>query len=759
MKLSVFTNVHDSSPRLLTLEWDGIVQVLSQPVYTPCAPCPRGNKCSHKEGELFSPVEYKQGTSRGAKNVTRAYFLVYDLDHMTGAQLQSIGSHLEGIQSFTYSTHSDAPDLDDRCFRLLVNICRPLTPLEWSQVYFRFAKKIGISDFGGRKDISGMFYTPSTPQGSEFFTAEEKGDPLSVEEFLAVTPNTTNTPDESPIDYESFRDRVKSLANKKFEIGSDEQCALGQLYTDALAGLPLRKDGSRESALKSITLSLLSTFGAKYKDTIRYFLRASCVAMGEDSPGKTFVDMLDYKLDRDEELGESNYQEKLQRQETKTREAIAILPASKVEYPSTGDEVLDAFNRSFFLGWNAQKNQLNYYKETEDEVIPINKESIVTETRPIRKRISEDKTIPGFQFWEGSTNRRHYDRVHFAPRQTLPPNEYNLFKGYGLEPKEIDYPLFKEFWRNVICNGDENIYRYMVTWVAQMLQRPYDPPGIALVLQSDIHGTGKGTFVEAIGRLVGKAHFVTESDPAKLLEGFSGHLEKTILINIDESHGSLSRKLHDAMKNLITAPTRQIEHKGMARFTCNNYGHLIITTNNNDAVRLDPSDRRFSCFGVSTSRVGDREYFTKLYEEIRSPAMCGLLKDLLEFDLEKDGVDLRNIPETKARKTMRQTSISEVAVFWQMYLQLTQEKACNLQLQHQEYLMTKPRYAASLAQFTAEIKDLCPSGKESMLSSQAGRKMLFQYDIVKARRDFEIATQTTPEWLEETPSTTSKVMN
>jgi hypothetical protein len=145
--------------------------------------------------------------------------------------------------------------------------------------------------------------------------------------------------------------------------------------------------------------------------------------------------------------------------------------------------------------------------------------------------------------------------------------------------------------------------------------------------------------------------------------------------------------------------------------------------------------------------MGDLEYFRAVYEELESGGIESLMHDLLLYDLDASGIDLRTIPDTHARQIMRAASLSDVSLFWREWLQTAVTSSCYLPGLHVEYLETKPKYAASLPAFVEEIKALCPSGREDLTIGNAGRKVMFDIGTIeRAREEYEETTKIKVRW-------------
>ena len=83
---------------------------------------------------------------------------------------------------------------------------------------------------------------------------------------------------------------------------------------------------------------------------------------------------------------------------------------------------------------------------------------------------------------------------------------YNLWRGFAVEPKPGDCTLYLDHWRDVVCAGDREHYRWALAWMAQAVQRRAEKPGTAIVMRGG-EGVGKGTAAQGFGRLFGQ-HFV-----------------------------------------------------------------------------------------------------------------------------------------------------------------------------------------------------------------------------------------------------------
>ena len=94
-----------------------------------------------------------------------------------------------------------------------------------------------------------------------------------------------------------------------------------------------------------------------------------------------------------------------------------------------------------------------------------------------------------------------------------------------------------------------------------------------------------------------------------------------MFINADEcgSYGG-AFKQSNSFKNKITASKSKMENKGLDAVPVSGYANYLLTTNNDDAVRVETSDRRFVILQVGPELKKPPAFFKKLYASIEEGA-------------------------------------------------------------------------------------------------------------------------------------------
>lgn len=255
-----------------------------------------------------------------------------------------------------------------------------------------------------------------------------------------------------------------------------------------------------------------------------------------------------------------------------------------------------------------------------------------------------------FDIWLEGTDRRNYNTLVFAP-DGCKEFEYNLWKGWPIvaDDNPRGCKLFLKHVKEVICSGNQEIYDYIMTWLADAIQNITSRPGIALVLQG-LQGTGKTIFMDYVLRMYGK-YGLTSTNSEYLFGKHNSHLMNKLMVFADESCWAGNRHHGGVLNNMITSDTLGYEPKGVDLITMDNYLRLAMATNDEWAVPANGAARRFCVVKVSDKRAGDYQYFEDLALEMDNGGPEALLGYLQEYKIK---INLRNVPQTDA---LRQNKI------------------------------------------------------------------------------------------------------
>jgi len=252
------------------------------------------------------------------------------------------------------------------------------------------------------------------------------------------------------------------------------------------------------------------------------------------------------------------------------------------------------------------------------------------------------------EYWLSHPDRAEYKGLVFSPGESV-PGYCNLWHGWGMQPKAGDCSLIDNFIYELICNGDDQLYDYLMDWCAHMVQRPKELPETAIVLRGK-EGIGKDTLVrEILRKIVGTEHYMMMSSMQQVTGRFTGHLASTFLLFCNESVWGGDKSAQGTLKTMITDPVRPIEYKGRDMLMMQSYLRIFFATNEQWAVPRGDNDRRFIVADVSDERKDDKPFWRALYKQINGDGVPAFYDWLLKRKID-DGWHPRQVPDEVRRK-------------------------------------------------------------------------------------------------------------
>lgn len=223
----------------------------------------------------------------------------------------------------------------------------------------------------------------------------------------------------------------------------------------------------------------------------------------------------------------------------------------------------------------------------------------------------EVKPVPLAKVWLNDRDRARHSRVIFDPAGEDPDQDaYNLWTGFVTPNEPTECEDYLALTRDVIADGSEEVAEYLLNWMALRVQSPGLKMEVAIALRGG-QGWGKSLWVELFGELFGP-HFVAVSGAHGLASNFNKHLLQALLVFGDEMNAAGDKAMVARLKTLVTQTHIQIEPKGVDSFTAPNRFAMIVASNDDRVVEIDPDDRRWLALDVSPSWKGDLDRFERL---------------------------------------------------------------------------------------------------------------------------------------------------
>ena len=268
------------------------------------------------------------------------------------------------------------------------------------------------------------------------------------------------------------------------------------------------------------------------------------------------------------------------------------------------------------------------------------------------------KTVVISKRWLKWKNRRQYVNrgVVFEPGGPLeiPGDMLNLWRGFGVEPKQGDWSLMYNHIREVICSGNEGHFQYLIKWMAYKVQHLDRPIGIEVAIRGE-EGASKGFFWRNFGKLFGK-HFKHISHSEQITGRFNAVLGDACFVFLDEALWAADRKGDNILRSLVTEDTFQLELKYFDAITVKNRVGIGIAGNNQWVIPVGIRGRRNLVHDISNKYADESDpahaaYWNPLQEQFGDYApddsRAAMLYDLLHMDLK--GFNIRAVPKTAAK--------------------------------------------------------------------------------------------------------------
>ena len=217
--------------------------------------------------------------------------------------------------------------------------------------------------------------------------------------------------------------------------------------------------------------------------------------------------------------------------------------------------------------------------------------------------------------WLDDGKKKIYEYEEFDPSMKVGKNVFNLFKGFsGVGNGVGDISLILKHFDLLFKEHKD----YVLKWFANILQNPTKKSAVSLILHSERQGAGKSLLIDWIAKeIIGKKYFTKTSKPKDdLFDKHSNGVHNKLIVLLEEAKGQDIKPNMDKLNDLITSSETTYQPKNIMSFTIKNYASFIFTTNNENPITIEYSDRRFCGFNCDSQYTQDETYFKPLAEQM-----------------------------------------------------------------------------------------------------------------------------------------------
>lgn len=361
-----------------------------------------------------------------------------------------------------------------------------------------------------------------------------------------------------------------------------------------------------------------------------------------------------------------------------------------------------------------------------------------------------------YRDWEMSPSTTTFSGVEMNPAVTT-KGYLNLWRGLAVTPTEGEYALIKNFLLEVICDNNETLYNYVWNWLAHLVQKPQEKPGVSLTLLGG-QGVGKGTFASKIVGALYSHHFLHLQTDKALTGDFNESLESSFVIFADEAFFSGDRKAANALKAIETESRIHVNPKYQPSRQIISYHRIIAASNNDHAAYVETDDRRKVVLRVSEKYKKNWDYWEALDHEIKNGGLEAFAYALQQTDI--SSFQVRDKPNTNELLKQKLASLDAISQWWADKLMMGAQLSSDANWS--EWVSTQNLYTdfsdtvranysrarlLSTREFVEKIKTLCPDISPDQRGSANSRKRGFIFPSLEiARASFEAKLGGTVSW-------------
>jgi hypothetical protein len=293
-------------------------------------------------------------------------------------------------------------------------------------------------------------------------------------------------------------------------------------------------------------------------------------------------------------------------------------------------------------------------------------------------------TVIGFaQLWLQYIDKRSYDQFVFDPSYEFDPNvtrrgDFNLWPGFATKPKKGSCWRFLRFIREIICNENREHCRWLLAWLAQIVQHPEFKPGTAVVLIGK-KGAGKSFFGKKIRKLFGPDICFKTPKRDDLFGKWSDHLQNKIFVQLEEAIWAGNKQEMSEVNEFITGETQSVQTRFQSTKQSPPYMRFLLNANPGDGNSnwiIPPTfdERRYLALYLSESQMNKKaEYFDRIDEELENGGYQAFMYFLKHYPIERynlaKGLDTVVLRDQKARTALADKSVKG---WWIRYSQVAE---------------------------------------------------------------------------------------
>lgn len=335
----------------------------------------------------------------------------------------------------------------------------------------------------------------------------------------------------------------------------------------------------------------------------------------------------------------------------KTTYQVKALEKEMIGYdvPNTDEEIVKGVSKSDYTKMKEEfeKNHFYYYPNNTYCEISEQADRFYSEEHSLKHfrntynfKISEkfNDYVEFFPLWLKDTSKRTIREISFIQSEDKEIFYKPLEFKYNTSTSDTNLintvlTLFNTLI-NINTNNDIVLAEYLTKYLAHLLQKPFDLPGVAIIISGE-KGCGKDTLFDLVGQnVIGSKYFFNYQSNKQFFDAYDTNRKDKFLVKLEEADRKYFLEDASYLKSLITAGQNTFNPKLQPTITTTNYIRYIFTTNKSDVAEMSQGERRFALLSASSEKKGDFAFWETVRETLFNDTAGRIIADyLLSIDV------------------------------------------------------------------------------------------------------------------------------
>ena len=292
-------------------------------------------------------------------------------------------------------------------------------------------------------------------------------------------------------------------------------------------------------------------------------------------------------------------------------------------------------------------------------------------------QLKKIQTVDAYGIWFTSGRRNVFNGITFDPElyykmkedPYIESDKFNKFNGLAIDKDDcITHDALDEtheFFNHIKrrwCRGDEASYKFVLDWLAHLIQFPWKKMKCAIVLKSG-ERAGKGIIIQIIAEILGANYFFQPASAEEVLGNFNCGLEGKCLIFLDEMVWGGNKEKAGVFKKLVSEVKTTIKTKFMSNRIIEMVANILLASNEDWIAPIGVSSTRWAVFRLLDElALMEEKKKLKIINEIQSVDRFKLAKFFYNRDL--SNFNPTKIPMTAELRTQKINSLSKFGKWW-----------------------------------------------------------------------------------------------